>query len=98
MTTRDIITIKIPQNKFILRSDRQAISAVLIDAIIRKLGTRYIQCFLSRHFSYPTYTLKHILIFICSPSKQALEQLARDLVNTYPVLGDIRRKNLGYQM
>ncbi|OXA48191.1 Tigger transposable element-derived protein 6 [Folsomia candida] len=33
-----------------------------------------------------------------SPSKQAMQQLAVDLVNKYPLLGDPRRKNLGAEM
>ncbi|XP_035701272.1 uncharacterized protein LOC118433446 isoform X2 [Folsomia candida] len=32
------------------------------------------------------------------PSKQAMDQMAKDLVGKYPALGDPRRKHLGYQM
>lgn len=33
-----------------------------------------------------------------SPSKEALEQLARNLVNLYPALGDPRKTENGYEM
>lgn len=35
-----VITEKIPENTFILRSERQKAAAVLVDAIITALGTR----------------------------------------------------------
>ncbi|ODN02959.1 Zinc finger and SCAN domain-containing protein 12 [Orchesella cincta] len=70
--TRLIVTKKVDENRFILRSDRQAIAAALIDAVIENLGT--------------------------SPSKNALEQLAQHLVSKYPVFGDPRRQELGWQM
>ncbi len=38
---RQIIETKINQKDFILRQDRMAISAVLIQAVIESLGTRY---------------------------------------------------------
>lgn len=38
------------------------------------------------------------LVAVYSPSKQAMDQMAKDLVGKYPALGDPRRKHLGYQM
>ncbi|CAL8105713.1 unnamed protein product [Orchesella dallaii] len=72
VTTKKIVTTKVEENQFILRSDRQAVAAVLIDAVIERSGT--------------------------NPSKNSLEQLARQLVRKYPGLGDPRRSERGWQM
>lgn len=39
-----------------------------------------------------------LFCYIFSPSKQAMEQLAENLVTTYPALGDPRKKHLGASM
>jgi hypothetical protein len=37
---RNVIMYKIPGDHFVLRADRQAVTAALVEAIIKHLGTR----------------------------------------------------------
>lgn len=71
----------------IIKADRQLIAAVLIDAVILHHGTRFVTIFFIVLYLFTMFRHLVFQYLFCRPSKEALEQLAKDLVNYTRRLG-----------